>query len=113
MFYSKRKATIFFDDECAFCRRWIRRWQKITRDKIAYVPCREHFARYPQAVKDQCERSVLLIVPGGKIYFGAEAVFRALALAGRYRFLFWFYARSKIFSHVSEAAYRWVARHRK
>lgn len=108
-----RQPTMLFDGDCNFCRHWVGKWQKITGDKVAYAPYQEALESYRQVTKKQCEKAVQLILPGGEVYSGAHAAFKAFALAGRYRWLLWLYERLPFFAWASEAFYQWVSRHRK
>lgn len=96
-----------FDGECNFCRRWIARWQQSSGPRIEYLPFQDPAvaARFPEIPRSAFEESVQLIEPDGRVYSGAEAVFRAL---GRGQL----YARVPALAGVSEAAYRAVARNR-
>ncbi len=108
------KPLMVFDGDCNFCKLWIRRWQQLTGDTVDYLPSQdsqiaEQFPKIPSA---QFNTAVQLIETSGEIFSGAEAVFRALAKnPKRQRFLRW-YKKSRAFTKLSEAAYRFVARHR-
>src|SRR3989442_14418928 len=75
------RALLVFDGECPFCRAWIARWRQATGDHVDYAPSQEVGARFPQVSPERFRASVVLVEPDGRITFGAEAVFRALAAA--------------------------------
>jgi lipase maturation factor 1 len=104
--------TMLFDGDCGFCRCWIRRWETLTGDRVRYVPYQQALARYPQVTEQQCAAAVQLILPDGTVFSGAHAVFRALDLAGRHRWLLRTYERCTLFARVTERFYQLVARHR-
>ena len=91
---------------------WIARWRHLLGERIEWATYQEAGGRLRAVAPKEFARAVLLWEPGGRVTRGAEAVFRALAMApGRglplalYRFL-------PGFKPVSEALYAWVARHR-
>jgi len=103
-----------YDGDCAFCSRWIRRWKQITGDHLDYLPFQDPAvaARFPEVPRSQFEGAVQLIEADGRVYGGAEAVFRALAHKPRRGSLLDWYQHSPLFARVSEWGYRLVARHR-
>lgn len=103
---------MLFDGDCGFCRRWIRRWQALTGPLVRYAPYQEALAAYPQVTRRQCEEAVRLILPDGSVLSGAHAVFKALALAGRYAWLLRLYEKAPLFAPAAERCYQLVAHHR-
>jgi hypothetical protein len=55
---------------------------------------------------------VALILPDGTVFSGAHAVFRALDLGGRYRWLLHLYGKRPLFAAASEWFCQLVAHHR-
>jgi predicted DCC family thiol-disulfide oxidoreductase YuxK len=108
------QPVIIFDGDCGFCRTWILRWERATGGKIEFIPYQspEMATRFPELPRSQCETSVQLISTDGAVFFGAEAVFRALCENKRFTWLLWLYQRLWPFAACSEWAYRLVAGHR-
>jgi len=106
------KPILIYDGDCAFCRRWIERWRRITGDRVEYVPYQEAAARFPQIPLQEFKSAVQLVEPDGKVYRAAEAVFRSLAAVRAYRGLLWAYLHLPGMRAVSERLYRYVADHR-
>jgi len=103
-----------FDGDCNFCRRWISRWQRSTGNRVDYIPF-QHPAvaeRFPEIPREKFEGSVQFIERDGRVYSGAEAVFRSLAYAGFHGWPLWLYEKVPGFASLSELAYRYVANHR-
>jgi predicted DCC family thiol-disulfide oxidoreductase YuxK len=100
-----------FDGDCGFCRTWIKRWRRHTGEKVTYVPYQEAAAWYPDIPVETFAEAVHLIEADGRISRGAEAVCRALALAGRRAPLF-LYEHLPGCAPLAETAYRQVAQHR-
>jgi predicted DCC family thiol-disulfide oxidoreductase YuxK len=69
-------------------------------------------ARFPEVPGGQLETAVQLIEADGRVYGGAEAVFRALAHHPHKGWVLDWYERSPVFARVTEWGYRLVARHR-
>lgn len=103
---------MLYDGDCPFCLRWIKKWQVVTGTHISYFPYQEVLANYPEVNEEQCRKTVRLILPDSTVFSGAHAVFKALALAGRYRSLLWSYQHFPLFARLSEWFYGLVARHR-
>src|SRR5712692_10008101 len=106
------KPLLIFDGECGFCRWWIERWKSITGGRLDYAPSQDVATRFPEIPGEAFEGSVQLVLPAGEVFEGAHAVFRSLALVpGRGGFL-WLYRNLPGFAAVTEAGYRFIARHR-
>ncbi|MBI4436532.1 MAG: DUF393 domain-containing protein [Candidatus Omnitrophica bacterium] len=106
------KPLLLWDGDCGFCRRWITRWQYLTGEKVDYAPFQEKGDQFPEIPKESFINSVQLVEPDGKIYRGAEAVFRTLAYAPGRRWMLWVYQRVPGAAPLTEWGYRFVARHR-
>ena len=106
------RHLLVFDGDCGFCRQWVRRWGRITGDRVEYRPYQEDATRFPEIGPDRFKAKVWLIEPDGRATGGAHAVLRLYALVGEKRGLLWLYKNFLIFAATAEAAYRLVARHR-
>jgi len=106
------KPVLVYDGDCRFCKRWVRRWQKRTGERVEYAPYQGPGVLLRLGIPlAAARRSVQLAMPDGVVYQGAEAVFRVIALApglhplarlGRLPILRW----------IAERFYRFVANHR-
>lgn len=106
------KAILLYDGECGFCSYWAKRWHKLTEGRVQYVSYQMHAQHFPRVSMEAARKAVHLITPDGHTYYAAEAVFRALALGGKRRYLLWLYKNFPFFALVSERVYRLVSRHR-
>jgi predicted DCC family thiol-disulfide oxidoreductase YuxK len=106
------KPLLVYDGDCGFCRLWIARWRSFTGNQIEYAPFQEVAERFPQISREDFERSVQLLMPGGETYRAAHAVFQSLAYASGQNGMLWAYRRLPGVAPISEWAYRVVARHR-
>ena len=50
------RPLLIFDGECGYCRRWVRRLQPITGDKIEFAPFQEAAPRAPQIPPEEFAR---------------------------------------------------------
>ncbi len=109
-----RPATplIVFDGECEFCRQWVRRWEGMTGDRVAYRPFQEVAGSYPEIGEAGFKARVWLIEPDGQARGGAGAVGRLYARDGNLRWPSWVYAHVPGVAPVAEAGYDFVAQHR-
>jgi lipase maturation factor 1 len=107
------KAVLLFDGDCGFCRHWIERWRGKTGGRVEYAPYQEAGSRFPQLAPGTLAEAVCLVESGGRVSRGAEAVFRALALAGGMSGA-WLALHERVlpFRAAAELAYRFVARRR-
>ncbi len=69
-------------------------------------------SRFPEIPAADFAEAVHLILPGGAVSRGAEAVFRSLAKGGRHRWLLWLHRKIPAFTDLSELLYEEVALHR-
>jgi predicted DCC family thiol-disulfide oxidoreductase YuxK len=108
------KALMIYDGDCNFCSLWVHRWQHTTGDHLDYLPFQDPgaAARFPEVPRGQFETAVQLIETDGRVYGGAEAVFRALAHNPHGDWLLDWYERSHVFARLTEWGYGLVARHR-
>ena len=107
-----RRAVMIFDGRCAFCRRWVERWREHIGIGVDFEASQEVASKFPQIEPEGFKTAVYLVEPDGRFFRGAEAVFRALAISRRYRWLYWMYRNVPGFAGVSKAFYGSVAGHR-
>ncbi|HLL53194.1 MAG TPA: lipase maturation factor family protein, partial [Myxococcaceae bacterium] len=106
------RPLLIFDGECGFCRRWVERWRARLGDRLDCAPFQEVADRFPSIPKAAFSEALHLVLPDGQVFRGADAVFRALALGPGGGGLHALYRRVPGFAAVTEAGYRFVARHR-
>jgi hypothetical protein len=90
----------------------VRRWKHATGENIRYEPYQKRLEQFPEVTEAQCRESVQLILSDRSVYSGARAVFKTLALSGRFVWLYRLYERSSPFRRSAEWFYRLVARNR-
>jgi predicted DCC family thiol-disulfide oxidoreductase YuxK len=103
---------MIWDGECHFCKRWIERWREVTAGKVDYATYQEAATRFPEIPIDQFKSAAALIEPDGEAFFAAEAVYRSLRYRSSRKWLAWSYNHVPGFAAISEAAYKFIARHR-
>ena len=110
------KPLMVYDGECGFCMKWIRRWERTTGEAVEYDSLQATSPHYPEIPRASFEHEVKLITTDGRVYGGAEAVFRSLNLGahpGIVARLAWsMYRRVPGFAAATEFGYRLVAQHR-
>ncbi len=74
------KPLMIYDGHCNFCKFWIIRWQQATAGRVDYAASQEPRVReqFPEIPRERFEESVQFIETDGRVYSGAEAVFRSL-----------------------------------
>jgi predicted DCC family thiol-disulfide oxidoreductase YuxK len=108
------KPLLVFDGDCSFCRIWVARWRPILGEEVDLEPLQTAWVRFPTIPRSRFRRAVQLILPDGAVHEGAEAVFRALALAPDPSHRRWLavYQRFPGARPVFDWGYRQVANHR-
>lgn len=106
------KPLLVYDGDCDFCRFWIKYWQGVTIDQVDYAPFQEVASLWPEIPREKFAHSVRLIVPEGKVFGGAEAIFRMLAYVPGKGGMLWLYQNIPGAAPICEWLYRGVARHR-
>jgi len=107
------RPLVLYDGECGFCKTWIDRWRERSGGAVDYAASQEVAARFPEISGTEFSESVQLVLPDGRVFAGAEAVARLLALPpGRGIFLA-ILRRVPGARALAELAYRGIASHRK
>jgi predicted DCC family thiol-disulfide oxidoreductase YuxK len=107
-----RLLLLAYDGDCGFCAYWVRYWQRLTGERVRYVPYQEIAADHPDVPVEEFARSIQLFEPEGARYSGAEAAFRVLALVPGGGTSLWLYRHLPGFAGLAEATYSLIAQHR-
>jgi predicted DCC family thiol-disulfide oxidoreductase YuxK len=70
------RATLVYDGNCGFCRRWIervRRWDRQGRLDALPYQAPELEMRFPQLSRAECTQRIHLVEAGGAVHRGAAA----------------------------------------
>jgi predicted DCC family thiol-disulfide oxidoreductase YuxK len=105
------RPVLIYDGDCAFCAWQVRYWGRLTGDAVDYQPWQTAAAAHPDISRAEFASAIQLLTPDGRRYSAAEAAFRVLAAGGRGTALAC-YRHLPGCALVSEAAYRFVSRHR-
>jgi lipase maturation factor 1 len=108
------RPLMLYDGGCNFCKFWIAKWRVATAGKIDYLASQDAGVaqQFPELPREQLDAAVQLIEPDGRVFHGAEAVFRSLAQIPSLRWPLWLYRDVPGVAPVSEAAYGFIASHR-
>ncbi len=106
------RPLLVYDGDCAFCRRWIARWRRLTGDRVDYEPYQRAAERFPEVPRERFAESVHLRAPDGRWSRGAAAALGALEGVPVAGLLPWAYRRVPGLAALAEACYRGVARNR-
>jgi lipase maturation factor 1 len=106
------KPLMIWDGDCHFCRRWIERWRMQTAGRIEYEPSQTAAPRFPEIAQTEFASAVILILPSGETYRGAEAVFRSLSFAPGRAWLLSVYEKVPGAALFCDAAYGFISRNR-
>ena len=84
----------------------------MTAGAVDYETSQEAAERFSDISAEQFRRAVVCIDTDGKVFFGAEAVYKSLGAGPGPKWLSWSYERIPGFAEISELSYRFIARHR-
>jgi lipase maturation factor 1 len=73
---SGARPVMVFDGDCRFCRRWVARWRRSTKNRVAYIAYQRIGGKYPDLSPESCEQAVQFRESSGQIHGGADAVVR-------------------------------------
>jgi predicted DCC family thiol-disulfide oxidoreductase YuxK len=108
----RHQPLLIYDGDCGFCIYWVRYWQKLTGDRVAYAPYQEVAAQYPQIPVSAFQHAVQYIAPDGKIASGAEAALLTLSHTSGKGLWLTLYRHVPGFAAIAEGSYAFVASHR-
>jgi len=108
---SNRQPLLIYDGDCAFCQYSVEYSAALTGSRIRYRPYQQILAQIPYLDESRC-RTAIQWIQGEHHHSGARAAFECLALGADRTLWLWLYLRVPGFAPISEALYRWVARHR-
>ena len=105
-----QRPVMVFDGNCAFCKFWVSKWQKLAAEEVDFAPYQQLPRVYYGVSRQQFSRSVYLITKYRRLR-GAAAVFEVLALGGND---FWnrLYYNVVLADSFFESCYWLVATHR-
>lgn len=109
-----KKPLLVYDGDCRFCRQCLRFAKKRTKNKVEYQPYQKVASQFKKIPLSEFKRSVQLIEPEGKVYTGAEAVYRTMAYGGGFlwKISVWKYKHVPGFAPISEWVYRRTSKKR-
>lgn len=91
-----RKPILLYDGDCKFCISQVEKLKKLVGDRVEYKSFQ---------FSGESFSAIQLVMPDGKRYSGAEAIFKVLGLH-------WLYRHVPGFSWISEKVYQFVAKRR-
>ncbi len=106
------RPLMIWDGECHFCGGWVRRWQSYTLGAVDYETFQSVGERFAELGEKDYAKAVYLVLPDGRVFRGAEAVFESLNLAPGHGLGLKLYRHVPGFKPVSEWFYGSVAHNR-
>lgn len=103
-----------WDGNCGFCHYWIIRWRNMTGSLVDYRKYQHVAKDIPDIPTIRFKEAVRLIEPGGRIFNGPGAAYRALSYGGRWpwKMISGWYERAALFRWFSDVVYQYIASHR-
>ena len=106
------RPVLIYDGKCSFCGIWVRYWQRLTADRVDYAQSQEVAQRFPGISAEEFRKSVWLVLPDGRRFKGADAVFRLMAFGRDSQWPSMLYQQLPGFALLTESIYQLIARHR-
>ncbi len=100
--------TLIFNADCKFCQTWVGYWRSRTGDDIRYISIKQALHEFPDLEDGQLREKVHLI-DDGKVYTGAEVVFRSLSREPLWKLGLWLYLNLPGFAFICEFFYGRIA----
>jgi predicted DCC family thiol-disulfide oxidoreductase YuxK len=109
----RAKPVLIYDGECPFCVFWMERWRTIAGATVEDLPLQHASQRFPHLSSAKLSQAIHFVALNGRVYRGAEAIFRSLAMAGTfYAWIIVIYERFPWIATVCETVYRFIAARR-
>ena len=109
---TRAKPLLVYDGDCSFCKYWLGYWKSLIGNAIDYKPFQEAASEFPGIPLESFRSAAQFIDIDGSVSSGAEAMLRSLSRAPGCHRPLWCYQHLSLFRRVSDASYRFVARHR-
>ena len=109
---SPDQPLLVYDGDCSFCKAWIEYWKQMAGGRVRYAPYQEVGEQFPKIPREEFQKAVKLILPGGEVRSGAHAVFSSLEAAPGKGWMLSAYEHLPLAAPVTEAGYNLIARHR-
>ena len=106
------KPVLIYDSDCGFCAYWVHYWNKLTGDRVAYVPYQHVADHYPHISKEEFQQAIQYISLDGNVASAAKASFLTLSHAPGKTYWLKIYQKLQPFATISEWTYVFVAKRR-
>ncbi len=103
---------LIYDGNCSFCGIWVRYWQKLTAGNVDYKPSQEVAERFPEISPEAFHKSVWMVLPDGRRFSGAEAIFHLMQYGRETTWPLVLYRHVPGFAFLAESVYQQIAQHR-
>lgn len=107
-----QRPLLLWDGQCDFCKRWATRLKRLGGRRIDCQPYQQRLGDFSEIAPENFSNAVFLILPDGRAYHSAQAVYRALALRWPLGVVLWAYQRCPHFARFSDRRYRVIAARR-
>ncbi len=112
MEFDKNETTVLYDGDCGFCKYWVIKWKRITKNDIQYYPFQRIIQHYPNLLEEELKKAVHLVDQNGKVYVGAAVPMRTLNQHKVWKHFSSAYFKFKPFKWLMDTVYKIIARNR-
>jgi predicted DCC family thiol-disulfide oxidoreductase YuxK len=106
------EPLLIWDGDCRFCELWVERWRAASAGRFDDAPSQQVAHHYPEIPSETFDYAVVLIDESGRVFTGAEAIFRTLRDRAPHRALGWAYDRVPGVAGICDLFYRVSAQNR-
>lgn len=101
-----------YDGDCGFCKYWLVKWKKISKNAFDFEPYQSAATKFKDIPVQEFSKAVQLILLDGKVLAGAEAAYYTYYVNNRMPILYKWYTKIRLFRFLSDQLYRLIAKNR-
>ena len=111
-FPPKVKPLMVYDGNCGFCKYWIVKWKKITKNTVEYAAYQKVERYFLDIETIHFREAVRYIELDGTIISGPDAAFITFSQQGKLRWLHQAYRKGGFFMRLCDLTYQLMANNR-
>ncbi len=111
-FPPKEKPLLVWDGACGFCKYWVTRWKKLTKDKVAFKPYQEVAHLFPDIPLKEFKKASRFISTKGTVHSGPDSAYKSYQIANAASPWHSWYNHYSWFQKLSDHGYNYIAKNR-
>ncbi len=106
------EPLVIFDGNCGFCRFWVERCKRVSRERMRFAASQEIGPRFPEIPPQAYDEAVQMVDVDGTVFSGADAAIRLARHAPGWRLVAKIVAAIPLLLALARWKYKLIARHR-